>query len=165
MTLTDRLKTRARELGFDLIGLTAPDPLPHADFFAEWIAAGYHGEMRYLATERALERRGDPRLILPECKSVIVVGVNYGAEPVQSESGDERVQGRVARYAHGADYHDWLPRRMAELVAFLEAEVGHPIAHKIYADTGPLLERDLAQRAGLGWIGKNTLLINPQIGS
>lgn len=200
MSLAERIKERARALGFDLVGITTPDPPPHAAFYTDWLAAGYHGNMGYLATRRAVERRKDPRGILPECKAIIAVAVNYYASPppatpptrppgVLSPSfGDTRGQsdspfpgatasaqwerapggeprGRVARYAWGADYHDVLPRKLRELVAFIEAEAGHPVGHRIYTDTGPLLERDLAQRAGLGWIGKNTNLINPKIGS
>ncbi|MBI3760875.1 MAG: tRNA epoxyqueuosine(34) reductase QueG, partial [Chloroflexi bacterium] len=172
MPLALRLKEYARELGFDLVGIAAPDHLPHAAFYRDWLAAGFHGQMHYLSTERAVERRSDPRVILPECKAIVVVGVNYWfpspPHPTSLEErgkGGEGVTGRIARYAWGADYHDVLPRKLRELVAFVESEVGHAVEHRIYTDTGPLLERDLAQRAGLGWIGKNTMLINPRIGS
>lgn len=163
-SLTERLKARAHEIGFDLIGVATPEPPPHLEVYERWLTRGRHGEMDYLATERARARRADPREILPGCRSIVVVAVNYypGDEPV--EPGD-RLAGRVARYARGADYHDVIPAMLGQLVAFLEAEVGRSVPHKIYTDTGPLLERELAQRAGLGWIGKNTNLINPRIGS
>lgn len=154
--ITNHLKARARELGFAFCGLTTPDPPPHLDEYEQWLAAGLHGEMAYLATERARQRRADPRLILPACKSIIVVALPY-------QPGN--VHGPVAAYALGDDYHDVIPPRLRKLVAWLEAETGHPIAHKIYTDTGPILERELAQRAGLGWIGKNSMLINPRAGS
>ena len=187
MSLATRIKAKALELGFDLAGITSPDAPPHADFYSAWVQAGHHGEMGYLATERALERRRDPRLILPECRSIVVVGVNYfwpspsaplplgeGREgepgqpqglPLHGNAKGVEGEGRVARYAWGEDYHAVIPQRLEELAAFAEAEAGRPVRYKVYADTGPLLERDLAQRAGLGWIGKNTNLINPQIGS
>jgi epoxyqueuosine reductase len=113
--------------------------------------------MGYLAAPRAVERRRDPRAILPACRSILVVGANYlpPVEPLHY----------VAAYAAGQDYHDVLPGRLAGLVDSLQAYVGRPIAHRIYTDTGPILERELAQRAGLGWIGKNTCLIHPEQGS
>ncbi len=154
--LSDRLKARARELGFALCGITTPGPPPHLDAYERWLAQGRHGSMDYLAAERARQRRADPRLILPDCKSIIVVALPHSP-------GDAR--GPIAAYALGDDYHDVIPPRLAKLVEWLETEVGRPITHKIYTDTGPLLERELAQRAGLGWVGKNTLLINPKAGS
>ncbi len=155
-TLSTRLKARARELGFAFCGVTSPDPPPHLDAYEQWLANGLHGEMAYLGTERARQRRADPRLIMPECKSIVVVAL-------PTQPGNEH--GPVAAYALGDDYHDVIPPRLRQLVAWLEAETGHPIAHKIYTDTGPILERELAQRAGLGWIGKNSMLINPRAGS
>jgi epoxyqueuosine reductase len=117
--------------------------------------------MAYLAIERAVRHRADPREILPECRSILVVGMNYYAEGASGRPSD----GAVASYALGVDYHDLIPERMKALVAWLESEVGAQVPHRIYTDTGPILERDLAQSAGLGWIGKNTCLINPRIGS
>ncbi|MBI3240856.1 MAG: tRNA epoxyqueuosine(34) reductase QueG [Chloroflexi bacterium] len=154
--ISARLKARARELGFAFCGITSPDPPPHLDEYEQWLADGLHGEMAYLATGRARQRRADPRLILPTCKSIVVVALPY-------QRGNE--VGPIAAYALGDDYHDVIPPRLSQLVDWLEAEVGHPIAHKIYTDTGPILERELAQRAGLGWIGKNSMLINPKAGS
>jgi epoxyqueuosine reductase len=117
--------------------------------------------MDYLATDRARLRRADPRQILPECRSILVLGTPY-SPPSPSRRGDG---GEVASYAWGADYHDVLPERMKELVSFIEEQAGRPVKNRWYTDTGPLLERDLAQRAGIGWIGKNTCLINPSHGS
>ena len=119
--------------------------------------------MAYLASERALQRRADPRLILPECKSILVVAANYLTQPSQSSVG--QIRARVAAYALGDDYHDVLLKRLEHLASFVEAQVNQSVPNLIYTDTGPILERELAQRAGLGWIGKNTCLINPQIGS
>ncbi len=169
LRLTQAIKTEARRLGFALAGVTTPDPPPHYEVYERWLQSGRHGEMGYLATERACQRRGDPRQILPECQSILVLGMVYSpnafgmskADPVVSPSS----RGRVAAYAWGDDYHEVLLERTRALVAFIEEQVGHPVPHRGYTDTGPLLERDLAQRAGLGWIGKNTLLIHPGLGS
>jgi len=155
--LLHRLKSRARELGFAFCGITTADPPPHVAKYESWLEAGYHGEMNYLATDRARQRRAGPKLILPDCKSILVTALPY---PPGNTTGP------IAAYAVGDDdYHDVIPWRLRDLIEWLEAEVGHSIAHKIYTDTGPLLERELAQRAGLGWIGKNTMLINPKAGS
>jgi epoxyqueuosine reductase len=164
MSIEAAIKDRARALGFDLAGITTPDPPPHLAFYAGWLQAGHHGEMGWLATERARARRADPRQILPECRSIVAVGVNY-YWPAPAAPHPAGAAGRVARYAWGKDYHEVIPARLRELAAFIEAEAGRPVRHKIYTDTGPLLERDLAQRAGLGWIGKNTNLIHPGLGS
>jgi epoxyqueuosine reductase len=167
MSLKQAIKDEARRLGFPLAGVTSPDPPPHLSTFERWLAADRHGVMHYLATERARKRREDPRLILPECKSILVLAAPY-ADPKSveaSEGTDREPSGRVAAYAWGDDYHNVFPPRLKELVSFIEEQVGHPVPNRYYTDTGPLLERDLAQRAGLGWIGKNTMLINPNQGS
>ena len=123
--------------------------------------------MHYLADDRSRTRRADPRLILPECKSILVLAAPY-ADPKSAEASDKTdpgPSGRVAAYAWGDDYHNVFPAKLQQLVAFIEEQVGHPVPNRYYTDTGPILERDLAQRAGLGWIGKNTCLINPKHGS
>ncbi len=124
--------------------------------------------MGYLATVRARERRANPKLILPECKSILVLGRQHTTphSPVDNwGAGDQSTQGRIAAYAWDTDYHDFIPRRLQELAAFIETRIGEPVPSRWYTDTGPILERELAQRAGLGWIGKNTCLINPANGS
>ena len=176
--LAQALKEQARQQGFMLAGITSPDPPPHFETYQGWVQAGRHAEMAYLADVRALERRADPRLILPECRSILVVGMPYHPPPIlpapvpqaqvseaEGPLNDPTPRGRVAAYAVGTDYHLVIPERLQKLVAFLEAQLGQPIPNRIYTDTGPVLERDLAQRAGLGWIGKNTCLISPQNGS
>jgi epoxyqueuosine reductase len=170
MTLVQALKTEAHRLGFDLVGITTPEPPPHLSVYQRWIAAGLHGEMSYLASERACRRRADPRAILPDCQSILVLGANFPQDASLSLIEDKSVgvnhaAGKVAAYACGPDYHDLFAPRLQALAAFLELQVGHPIRNRWYTDTGPLLERDLAQRAGLGWIGKNTCLIAPGMGS
>jgi epoxyqueuosine reductase len=161
--LSQAVKNEAQRLGFSLAGITTPESPPHWSAYENWLAVGRHGSMEYLANERARQRRRDPRLILPECKSILVLAIRYpnpGAIP--SATG---LSGRVAAYAWGVDYHIVIPKRLRALVAFIEILTGSPVSNRWYTDTGPLLERDLAQRAGLGWIGKNTCLINPGAGS
>lgn len=162
--LTRQVKALARQLGFDFVGVTTPEPPPHYPKFLDWLQAGRHGEMAYLARPRAQERRADPRRILPECRSVLVLGVHH-QPPETAPQQASGLRGRVAAYAWGDDYHDVLVERLQALHAGIERLAGRPVAARWYTDTGPLLERDLAQRAGLGWIGKNTCLINPQAGS
>ncbi|MBN2503588.1 MAG: tRNA epoxyqueuosine(34) reductase QueG [Anaerolineales bacterium] len=163
-TLTEKIKAHARRLGFPLVGVTTPDPPPHYAAYERWLEHGYHGEMGYLATERNLERRADPRLILLECQSILVLGMPYD-NPASVLPLEDVGIGRVAAYAWGADYHDVIPEKLRALVAYIEDQVGCAVPNRWYTDTGPLLERDLAQRAGLGWAGKNSMLINPQVGS
>ena len=164
LALTQAVKAEAHRLGFQLAGVTTPEPPPHFAVFENWLAEGKHGEMLYLAGERSRERRSDPRQILPECQSILVLGMRYPTPtPEQVRQGCST--GRIASYALGRDYHDVLPQRLKTLVSYMEAQVGQGIPNRWYTDTGPVLERDLAQRAGLGWIGKNTCLINPTQGS
>jgi epoxyqueuosine reductase len=180
--LAQALKQNARQLGFTLAGITNPGQLEHFDIFRDWLNANRQAQMTYLADKTATERRADPKRILPECRSILVLGIPYsnptplasphfacasagGTGEPQNGGNEGGPHGRVAAYAWGADYHLVLPERLQALVAFLEAQVGHPIPNRWYTDTGPVLERDLAMRAGLGWIGKNTCLINPQSGS
>ncbi len=172
MTLTNAIKTEAGRLGFELVGVTTPDPPPHLSTFEGWLREGRHGEMGYLATERARQRRADPRQILlgagAQCQSILVVGLRYpaaGQLSIDNRASKSQPAGRVAAYAWGDDYHTVLVERLKQLVTFIEDRLGETFPYRIYTDTGPILERDLAQRAGLGWIGKNTCLINPKAGS
>jgi len=161
--LKEKIKDKSRQLGFILAGVTTPEPPPHYSTFENWLAQGYHGTMGYLAEERSRVRRANPLEILPECKSILVLATPYNP-PLPPGEGIG-VRGQVASYAWGDDYHDVLPARMQELVQFIEEQLGGKVKSRWYTDTGPILERDLAQRAGIGWIGKNTCLINPKQGS
>lgn len=163
--LAHALKQKARQLGFTLAGITNPEKPEHFDQFTHWIKSGHQAQMAYLADKTAIERRANPKQILPECRSILVLGIPYSNPSSVTPLNGPHPHGRVAAYAWGADYHIILPERLQALVAFLEAQVGHSIPNRWYTDTGPLLERDLATRAGLGWIGKNTCLINPTSGS
>ncbi|MFM8423807.1 MAG: tRNA epoxyqueuosine(34) reductase QueG [Chloroflexota bacterium] len=157
--LKQAIKDRARQLGFFLAGVTSCEAPAHYNIFQEWLDAGHHASMDYLASDRNHTRRADPKLILPECKSILVLALPYS--PISKDSSELR----IAAYALGDDYHDVIPPRLQELVQFIEEQVGHPIPNRYYTDTGPILERELAQRAGLGWIGKNSMLIHPEKGS
>jgi epoxyqueuosine reductase len=153
-TLESAIKRRAGELGFDPVGITSLGPARTYDAFHAWIERGYAGEMGYLP--RGAEKRRDTRLPFEGVKSAVVVALGYGGK---------QPAGPIARYARGADYHDVMIERLGVLHAFIRERTGHDVRGKPYVDTGPILERDLAQRAGLGWIGKNTMLINPRRGS
>ena len=152
--LEARVKDRAYALGFDLVGIAALGPVETAPAFERWLAARYDGDMAYLA--RGAAKRADTRLPVTGARSAIVVALDYGGRAPD---------GPVARYARGDDYHDVMLERLNDLHAWLAADVGHDVPGKAYVDTGPILERDLARKAGLGWFGKNTNLINPRLGS
>lgn len=154
-SLSERVKAQAYGLGFDLAGITTlGEPATRAHFDA-WLDDGHHGEMGYLDGGGA-ELRRDARRPHPGATHAVVVAMSYGGR----EPG-----GAIARYARGDDYHEVLRERVRELHHWLERELGTSINARPYVDSGPILERDLAQRAGLGWFGKNTMLINPRIGS
>ncbi|HEU5169571.1 MAG TPA: tRNA epoxyqueuosine(34) reductase QueG [Gemmatimonadales bacterium] len=158
MTLTaDRVKSAARELGFIACGITDLAPTPHAAILDAWLTRGYAGSMRYL--HRQARKRKDPRLIAGQARTVVVVLDNYySAEP----PGENRPP-RIAKYARGEDYHRVTLRRLDRLADYLR-EHGAAYARG-FSDAGPVPERELAQRAGLGWIGKNTMLVRPGVGS
>jgi epoxyqueuosine reductase len=157
MTLASAVKSRASELGFAACGVTHPGPSAHGDWLERWLAKGYAGTMRYL--HRQASRRKDPGLIMPEARSVVVVLDNYYTPDREI---DQRPP-RIAKYARGEDYHRVTQRRLSVLAEFLR-ERGAGLT-RTFADAGPVPERELAQRAGLGWIGKNSMLISPTAGS
>lgn len=156
---TNRLKVEARRLGFDLVGIApAVVPLGYGRYL-EWLERGRDAGMAYL--RRQAEARGHPRHVLEGARSIVVVGMVYG-RPEQAEPGP--TQGKVARYARGGDYHEILWRRLEGLSDWLKSE--HPgMITRAVCDTAPLLERDFARLAGIGWIGKNTCLIDRKAGS
>ncbi|MEW5870472.1 MAG: tRNA epoxyqueuosine(34) reductase QueG [Chloroflexota bacterium] len=165
LALRRRIEAQARDLGFTLFGVTSAEPPGHLEVYRDWLQAGRQAEMGYLASERAWARRAEPRLILPECRSILTLGAPYWNPQDVPPDGESGLRGRVAAYAWGQDYHDIFVKRLRTLAAFIESQVGLAVPMRWYSDTGPLLERELAQRAGLGWIGKNTCLIDPRRGS
>lgn len=149
-----RLKAQALGVGFDLAGITRLGPVATHGAFSDWLAAGYHGEMDYL--QRGAELRTDTTRPEPGMRSAVVVALDYGGK---------QPDGPVARYARGDDYHRLMWDRLDELLAWVRSERGDAVRGRAYVDTGPILERELARTAGLGWTGKNTMLINPEMGS
>lgn len=155
------IKRRARALGFDLVGITTAEHPPHSEQFQQWLGRHFHGEMGYMA--RNAHKRVNIREILPDARSVVVVGLNYhGGAAVPARA----TMGRIARYAWGErDYHEVMGAKLEQLCSAI-GEIGGPATQtKWYVDTGPVLERDLAQRAGIGFIGKHTNLINRGLGN
>jgi epoxyqueuosine reductase len=168
-TVARQIKEKARAIGFDLVGITSAQPPQHTQEFRQWLASGFHGEMGYMA--KNAEKRADPSKILADVRSVVVVGLNYntddlGRSPHPVPLPTERGEGKIARYAWGArDYHDVMSGKLKQLAAAIDDCGGAGTRSLWYVDTGPVLERDLAQRAGIGFIGKHTNLISRQLGN
>jgi epoxyqueuosine reductase len=162
--ITERIRCKALELGFDTVGIAPAGPSDHAEHYARWVAGGSHGEMHYLAREDAVAKRADPGLVVPGARSAVVVARNYFPEHEEPALAADPSRGVFARYARNDDYHEILKPRLIELQEWIDREVT-PVGGRAYVDTGPVLERELAQRAGLGWFGRNTMLIQPRRGS
>src|SRR5450432_2181902 len=169
-SITDWIGERASELGFAMSGVVRAERFPELERNEEWLARGYAGEMKYLEDAR----RGDPQKAMPGARSVIVCALNYNTEFSRTAQAcaqthraalDEEPRGWISRYAWGDDYHGVLRTRLEELLAGLREQHAEPFEARVYSDTGPLNERVLAKHAGLGWLGKNTLLLNERIGS
>lgn len=159
-SLESRIKQTASDLGFALCGIASADPPPNHASYARWIASGFAGEMEYLKRQEPL--RADPRSLLAGARSLIVVALNYYSGPEDGAAGP--TTGIVARYARFDDYHRTIWDRLNRLLVWLQT-VEPGISGKAYCDTGPVTERDLAMRAGVGWIGKHTNLISRKIGN
>jgi len=156
-----RVVDAARRLGFHRVGIAPVEPAPGHDRFRAWLDAGYAGEMAYLADPAAVAQRRDVRSLLPEARSVVVVALSYGGAAAPVAAG----RGVIARYARGRDYHMVMKEKLRALADDLAAGLGRPVLSRPCVDTAPVLERDLGERARLGFIGKNTLLIAPGLGS
>jgi epoxyqueuosine reductase len=157
------IKAHARTLGFDLCGIAPAADHPELRFLREWLDRGYAGEMTYL--HRSADRRADVRQVLPSARSVIVTAVNYNTDRPWSTECRDPQRAQIARYAWGDDYHDVVASRLDALLAWMREHSQEPFEARAYVDTGPVQERVYAQHAGVGWIGKNTCVINPEIGS
>jgi epoxyqueuosine reductase len=160
--LTAQIKRLARELGFDLVGITSAEPSRYRDYFRRWLDDGAAGTMEYLA--QRFEERTDPAMYVPGARSVVCVAINYHTplEPVPDEAREHH--GRVARYALGDDYHELIKRRLHKLADAIR-ELSPGAVTRCGVDTAPVMEKELAARAGVGWIGKNTNVINADVGS
>jgi len=169
---TDWIAERALELGFDLCGVVSlipgqdsGDNFPELNHLDQWLARGYAGEMKYLRDPR----RADPRLVLEGARSAIVVALNYNsphsASGSPSSDASASPRGWISRYAWGDDYHEVLSDKLNALVVSMRSHFAAPFEARAYVDTGPIVERVVAKYAGLGWLGKNTCLINQQLGS
>lgn len=160
--LVNAIKSAARDIGFSDAGICRLGPSEQARYFLSWLAADFHGDMDYLARADAVERRTRPDLLWPELRSAVVVTDSYPAAPEEAAGPGAGV---IARYARGRDYHRVLGKKLTRLLRAIEAVAGPLPAARRYVDTGPVLERELARRAGLGWQAKNTMLIHPKRGS
>jgi epoxyqueuosine reductase len=160
LELKREIVDRATALGFDSCRIAAADSPRHGSEFRLWLREGSAGEMEWLA--RGEEKRCDPQQVLPSARSVIVVALNYWQGAIQAKELPHAAHGRIARYAWGDDYHEVMLPKLEELSAFLAARGG---TQKCYVDTGPILERDHAAEAGIGWHGKSTMLIDPKLGT
>ena len=162
------IKQRARELGFDLVGITSASPSKHSDYLRHWLDDGQHGTMEYLA--RRFGERTDPATYLPGARSVICVAINYNT----ANKGDVALcekratsplsRGKIAAYAQGDDYHEVIKPRLHRLADFVR-QLAPEAQTRCGVDTAPIMEKELAARAGVGWLGKNTCIIHPEIGS
>ena len=166
MALTaGRIRRKARELGFNLCGVTPARPSPTLSAYLRWIQMGMQGEMRYMSRSDRVRRRQDLRQIMPSAKSLIVVGLDYHARYADETTLNDPARGRIAAYAWGLDYHQVIELRLGAFAEWLAGAHGGGVDQKVYVDTGAILERSHAQQAGLGFIGKNTMLIHPRRGS
>ena len=160
--LSSHIKEEAQRLGFGLVGISPVAPPPHEQFFAQWLRAGFAGKLDYMQRTELLRR--DPAQLVPWAVSVISVGLNYNTDHRRPEAG-ARNTGWISRYAWGDDYHSIMHQRLESLLDRIRVLNERPVQGKAFVDSGPVLERDAAGIAGLGWIGKNTHLISPKEGS
>jgi len=163
MLTSASIKAKAREIGFDACGIAPAADHSELKFFTEWLARGFAGSMSYLS--RSAERRRDVRNVVPTARSVIVTATVYNTDRPYSIACHESDRAHVARYAWGDDYHDVLTERLEVLLAWMRGQHPEPFDARAYVDTGPVQERVYAQHAGVGWIGKNSCVIHPELGS
>lgn len=159
------LKQEAQKLGFNLVGITQARPSPTLSAYHEWVEKGMQGKMTYLAREDRVIRRENLNNIVDGAKSIVMVGLDYRSIAVPRHILNDSARGRIASYAWNLDYHDIIEARLEELTSWMKSQIGDSVEHKVYTDTGAVLERSHAQQAGMGFIGKNTMLIHPRRGS
>jgi epoxyqueuosine reductase len=163
-SLSEGVRSEALNLGFDAVGITDVRPSEHAAFYRTWLDGQRHGSMEYLERPVAVERRLNPERAWPALRSAIVVACSYASGG--DDDAADPARGIIARYARGRDYHRVMKPKLLALLRWLEVETGQRLeTARAYVDTGPVLERELARRAGLGWFGRNTMLLHPRRGS
>lgn len=162
-TFTHSIKNKAQELGFDLVGISPVGSFPEHQLYKEWLNKGFSGQMKYL--ERNPEKRENIENVLPGAKSVISCAMNYNTDYPYSTDQNDKKNGWISRYAWGDDYHDVIEDKLQILMNHMSCKSEEEIVSKLYVDTGPVLERTYGKYAGVGWVGKNTCLINQEIGS
>ncbi len=163
--LYEKLQERARHLGFSLVGAIPARPAGRLEAYLRWIEREMHGLMGYMARPDRVARRRNPALILPGVQTIICLALDYRTIDLPAAIAADPGRGRISNYAWGADYHDIMTPRLEQLAAWLAAQAAGETRHRVYVDTGALLERDHAETAGLGFTGKNTMLIHPRRGS
>ncbi|HEX2623539.1 MAG TPA: QueG-associated DUF1730 domain-containing protein, partial [Phototrophicaceae bacterium] len=164
---SSELKQHALELGFNFAGVTRAEPSPYLNAYQRWIDAGMQGSMKYMARPDRVARRHDLNVILPGVKSLVMVGLDYRTLlNAETESAlQDPSRGRIASYAWGLDYHEVMTPHLEQLARWIQECSGVSIDSRVYVDTGAVLERSHARQAGLGFTGKNTMLIHPRRGS
>lgn len=164
--VVNQMKVKAAELGFGMLGIIPAQPAKRLAAYLTWVEKEMYGKMGYLARPDRIIRREDPNIILPNVETIICVGLDYFSLRLPKSMANDPLRGRISNYAWGADYHDIMTPRLEELADWLKSAVKkEEQAHRVYVDTGAILERDHAESAGLGFTGKNTMLIRPQAGS
>ncbi|MCA9884163.1 MAG: tRNA epoxyqueuosine(34) reductase QueG [Anaerolineae bacterium] len=165
MLSAENIKIRALDLGFNLVGITRALPSPTLAAYKQWIAQGMQGNMGYLARPDRVIRREDLTVMVPEARTLIMVGLDYGQDIVPESILNDPTRGRIAMYAWGVDYHDVIQPQLEIFAEWLQSEASQQLNQRVYVDTGAILERSHGQQAGMGFIGKNTMLIHPRRGS
>lgn len=163
-TLKEQVKAYCHSLGFSLISFTTPEKAAHFSIFQKWIEKGHQAGMQYLSSDRALFLRRNPRNLMPSCQTVLILAYPYPPTPL-SPQREITVIPTIAAYACLKDYHLFLPPLLEKAIGFIRSQVNRPVECEYYTDSGPLLERELAYQAGMGWIGKNSCLIHEKAGS
>lgn len=165
MQLEAIIKTEASRLGFKLSGFTQPDASPHYPAYLTWLEDGCQADMAYMARPDAVMKRRDPRALLPDCQSILCLALSCPSPRLHPKPTCDRPLGRISAYAWGENYHEVIRGKLQQLTAFIQAQAGTPVHAKACVDTAPILEKDFAQLAGLGWIGKNSCFITVEFGS
>lgn len=162
--LKTKIKTFANQLGFPMVGVTHPQDIPSFPLYQKWIENEHHANMNYLSNERALHCRQNPVNLFAATKSIFVVGMPFD-NPANATQGNHPTLGKISTYANHLDYHDIIKKRLKKICRFVEEQIESELDARVYVDTGPIIEKQIGQLAGLGWIGKNSMLINPVYGS